>query len=275
MAGDLTSAPSRASRAAARLAVGFGIFLAVAETARNWGDWQWWPFWLVDFIAAALLVAGGRLTLRGRRGGNAVLCGAWGFATAIFYASFFSHVEDFHLPAEGNFDQGPLTVAIGLLWVVTIAGLGLALVGARRPEEEAITWKIRLRASPETVYDLLATVEGRERFWAEEAPEVDGAIRFRFPGGERLDARILERVPGRRFAFEYFDRSRAVFELEERPDGGCDLTLRESGLSPETREQNAPGWVSVLLSLKAAADFGVDLRNHAPEASWAEGFVDN
>jgi hypothetical protein len=37
----------------------------------------------------------------------------------------------------------------------------------------------------------------------------------------------------------------------------------------------AAGWVSVLLALKAAVDFGVDLRNHDPERTWSTGFVDN
>jgi len=50
--------------AAALLAIAFGLFLAVAEAVRNWGDWQWWPFWLVDYIAATLLVAGGVLQNR-------------------------------------------------------------------------------------------------------------------------------------------------------------------------------------------------------------------
>jgi hypothetical protein len=33
--------------------------------------------------------------------------------------------------------------------------------------------------------------------------------------------------------------------------------------------------VSGLLALKAAVDFGVDLRNHEPELSWAQGFAGN
>ena len=60
-------------RAAAHLALVFGAFLALAELARNWGSWQWWPFWLVDFIAAGLLVAGASRTLRERPGGGALL----------------------------------------------------------------------------------------------------------------------------------------------------------------------------------------------------------
>jgi len=119
------------NKASAVLALAFGVFLAVAETARNWGNWQWWPFWLVDFIAAALLVVGASLTLRRARGGTEALCGGWGFTSAMFYMSFWSHIEHIEQAADGNLDQGPLTVVIGILWVITIAGFLLSLLGAR------------------------------------------------------------------------------------------------------------------------------------------------
>lgn len=35
------------------------------------------------------------------------------------------------------------------------------------------------------------------------------------------------------------------------------------------------GWVSVLLALKAAVDFSVDLRNHDPGRTWDQGYADN
>jgi hypothetical protein len=122
-------------------ALAFGVFLAVAETARNWGSWQWWPFWLVDFIAAGLLVTGGAMVVRRARGGGRVLCGAWGFTTAMFYGSFWSHVENAGRPADGNLEEGPLTVVIGIMWVVTIVGFALSLLSAGRhtgpPKERA------------------------------------------------------------------------------------------------------------------------------------------
>ena len=119
-------------RAAAHLALAFGAFLALAELARNWGNWQWWPFWLVDFIAAGLLAAGASRTLRERPGGGALLSGAWGFTTAMFYMSFWSHIEHIDESAEGNLAQRPLTVIIGILWIVTLVGFGLTLAAARR-----------------------------------------------------------------------------------------------------------------------------------------------
>jgi hypothetical protein len=118
--------------ASAVLALGFGVFLAVAETARNWGSWQWWPFWLVDFVAAALLILGGALVLRRARGGSQVLCGAWGFTSAMFYMSFWSHIANIDQAADGNLAQGPLTTIIGALWIITMVGFLLSLLSSRR-----------------------------------------------------------------------------------------------------------------------------------------------
>jgi hypothetical protein len=60
---------------------------------------------------------------------------------------------------------------------------------------------------------------------------------------------------------------------ELQPDGarGTDLTLVADGDDAETRA----GWVSVLLALKAASDFGVDVRNHDARRTWSQGYCDN
>jgi hypothetical protein len=121
------------SRASALLAFVFGAFLAIAELARNWGNWQWWPFWLVDFIAAGLLISGAWLALRSHERGAQVLAGAWGFTSAMFYMSFWSHVEHLSQPADGNLSQGPLTIIIGSMWLITIVGFVQSMLAARRP----------------------------------------------------------------------------------------------------------------------------------------------
>jgi hypothetical protein len=36
-----------------------------------------------------------------------------------------------------------------------------------------------------------------------------------------------------------------------------------------------PGWVSVLMALKAYVDHGVDLRNHDAARTWDQGYCDN
>jgi uncharacterized protein YndB with AHSA1/START domain len=129
--------------------------------------------------------------------------------------------------------------------------------------------------APAEVYDLIATPEGRRRFWAESADERDGVVEFRFSSGAMWRGRVLDRDPPRRFAVEYFGGSRATFECVDDGAGGTDVTLTETGVSSDVWEDNHAGWVSVLLALKAAADFGVDLRNHDASRSWDAGFVDN
>jgi len=137
-----------------------------------------------------------------------------------------------------------------------------------------IRWRIHLRSDPAAVYDLLATDAGRARFWARRTVESGEAIRFEFGDGQALEAAVLEREPPRRFALTYFAGSRASFALAPAEGGGTDLELVERGAPEAERLDNLAGWVSVLLALKAAADFGVDLRNHDPARRWEHGFVD-
>jgi hypothetical protein len=49
----------------------------------------------------------------------------------------------------------------------------------------------------------------------------------------------------------------------------------DEGVAAEDLAEVSSGWVSVLMALKAAVDFGVDLRNHALNRTWDDGFVDN
>jgi uncharacterized protein YndB with AHSA1/START domain len=121
---------------------------------------------------------------------------------------------------------------------------------------------------------MLATDEGRARFWAESAEEHDGVIQFRFPNGFAWDGEILLREPPRRFAVNYFS-DRVTFELDEDGNGGTDLLLVDEGQGGDERHEVHAGWVSVLMTLKAAVDHGVDLRNHDPQRSWDQGYADN
>jgi uncharacterized protein YndB with AHSA1/START domain len=134
-----------------------------------------------------------------------------------------------------------------------------------------IRWKLHLDSPPEQVYAFLATPDGRAAFWAESAPERDGVIEFTFPDGSRWHGRVTTAEPPTRFGVTYFGDTDVLFTLDDDGSGGCDLTLADSADDAETRA----GWVSVLLALKAAADYGVDLRNHDASRTWREGFADN
>jgi uncharacterized protein YndB with AHSA1/START domain len=141
-------------------------------------------------------------------------------------------------------------------------------------ESDRVRWRLHLRSAPERVFELLATDPGRSRFWAETL-EHDGTVRFRFPNGGTWSGRVLERDPPRSFAVEYIGGSVARFALAPDGAGGTDLELEDRWVPAADRAETIAGWVSVLLALKAAADFGVDLRNHDATRHWGTGYADN
>lgn len=109
------------------MAIGYGLILAILEAVRNWGNWQWWPYWLIDYIMAAMLIYGGLLALKKARSGFKVLACAWGVSFGASYMSFWSHVENFDNPAHGNISQTPLTYLIGLSLIACVLGFVLLL----------------------------------------------------------------------------------------------------------------------------------------------------
>jgi len=45
----------------------------------------------------------------------------------MFYMAFFAHLEDLERPGPGPIEQRPLTLAIGLLFAITIVGFTSSL----------------------------------------------------------------------------------------------------------------------------------------------------
>lgn len=116
-------------RVSAWAAIAFGLLLAVLEAVRNWGDWQWWPFWVVDYVAAALLVVGGVAVVRGRS--VILLAAGWGFTCAMFWMSYFSHLDGLKAAVAVDAKELQLTRIIGVMFVITIAGLVSVLAPKR------------------------------------------------------------------------------------------------------------------------------------------------
>lgn len=112
-------------RKSAYIALVFGLFLAIFEIVRNWGHWLPWPFWSASFIAAGALIWGGLRTLN--QGSSRMLSAAWGVAVGIFWMSYFTHVQVLVQSAGVQKGEGPMTLVMGLMLVVAIAGLLMSL----------------------------------------------------------------------------------------------------------------------------------------------------
>jgi uncharacterized protein YndB with AHSA1/START domain len=138
-----------------------------------------------------------------------------------------------------------------------------------------IEWRVHLKSPREEAFAAWTTDSGRARFWAEESCETQGGFALRFVNGEALEVGLLEASPPSRLVFRYFGGSTVTVNFAPDGQGGCDVHLREDGVPPEEHLENFAGWVSVLLALKAAVDFGVDLCAHDPSRSWDQRHVDN
>lgn len=154
-----------------------------------------------------------------------------------------------------------------------VKGGGSGVAFQREPG--VIRWKLHFRSAPSEIYRALATPEGRNRYWAESTEERDGVIHFIVPGGLECDGRIIAAVPDKRFATEYFGWT-VTFDLTpDASSGGTDLEMTCRNIPAADRMEVLAGWVSVLMAMKAAVDFNVDLRNHDPHRTWWQGYADN
>jgi len=138
---------------------------------------------------------------------------------------------------------------------------------------KTILWRLHTASPPERIWEMLTTDRGRELFWAETSRSEGDRFTLAFSISVEGECRVLEASPASRFVFTYFGTEVAI-DLASDSQGGTDLMLVNSGVPEDDYEDMLPGWLNVLLPLKAAADFGVDLRNHDPSRSWRERYVD-
>jgi hypothetical protein len=98
------------------LALLFAIGLAIGEAVINWGNWQYAPLWIVDYIIAAWLILGFVKT----RHGSAihVLLSGWAFTAGVFYMALFLSLDS----ATGIPADPALLILIGVM-------LGLSILG--------------------------------------------------------------------------------------------------------------------------------------------------
>ncbi len=115
------------------LTIATGVYMCLWEVVRNWGNWQPWPGWVIDYVAAAMLLAGAGWALRppGRRS-IGLMCGAWGFLVCLVYASFRGNLANIDSDNWGPIPQRPYTYLVGVYLACVIAGF-LACLWSCRP----------------------------------------------------------------------------------------------------------------------------------------------
>ena len=136
-----------------------------------------------------------------------------------------------------------------------------------------VRWRLHLRSSPEQVWEALTTDYGRATFWAEGTIQIGNTIEWRWPNGDTWTGPVLVAEKPHRFELEYYG-GHTSFTLTPDGAGGTDLELVDR-VAESAYLEVLPGWISVLMALKASVDHGIDLRNHDPSRTWNDGYCDN
>lgn len=109
------------------LALLFAIGLAIGETIISWGNWQFAPLWMIDYLTAGCLLYAYYKT------GNAenlhALVAAWAFSLGVFYMDLFVNIDP-HLPTTMR--PGSVVIALIVLCLVVSAVGFFAAVSAIR-----------------------------------------------------------------------------------------------------------------------------------------------
>ena len=121
------------------VAVALALTLMFGELYRSWGAGRPIYAWLDDQIMGAALIAGSWLMAKPTAQRHAFFAAAWAFNAGMLYPSFFNKLFDPQSSNPGNFDIGFLTLAIGVLFVVSIVGTIVCLSLAHSNEERLLS----------------------------------------------------------------------------------------------------------------------------------------
>jgi len=110
----------------------FAIGLGIGEAVINWGNWQFAPMWIVDYICVVWLLAGFHQTRSQAvsRQSIAVLASGWAFTAGAFYMALFFSLD----PGVAKYNigaSGTILIAIGLMLLIAALGVVTSFIALR------------------------------------------------------------------------------------------------------------------------------------------------
>ncbi len=109
------------------LAIFYALGLGVGEAVMNWGNWQYAPLWIVDYmIVAALLVGVFQKTISRSA---SILKASWAFSFGVMYMALFVTIEPDK--AEHYHASPTILYLISLLIFLSVMGIILSYLTER------------------------------------------------------------------------------------------------------------------------------------------------
>ena len=104
----------------------YAIILGIVEAMLNWGDWQYAPLWIVDYLIVLILLSAVFLFKEYIQ--RLLLLLGWAFSSGVMYLALFINLE----PSPTTVNQPPnvegILPLVALALIVSFIGIVLTLI---------------------------------------------------------------------------------------------------------------------------------------------------
>ena len=106
----------------------YSIILAIVEAVLNWGDWQYAPLWIVDYLIVIILLSAVFVFKKNIQ--RLMLLLGWAFSSGVMYMALFINLEPIPTTIKSPNVEGILPLA-GLALAVSIIGIILTMIDSK------------------------------------------------------------------------------------------------------------------------------------------------
>ena len=103
----------------------YSIILAIVEAMLNWGDWQYAPLWIVDYLIVIILLSAVFVFKKNIQ--KLMLLLGWAFSSGVMYMALFINLEPMPTTIKSPNVEGILPL-VGLALAVSIIGIALTMI---------------------------------------------------------------------------------------------------------------------------------------------------
>jgi len=112
----------------------YSITLAIVEVMLNWGDWQYAPLWIVDYLIVIILLSAVFVFKNNIQ--RLMLLLGWAFSSGVMYMALFVNLEPIPTTVKSPNVEGILPL-VGLALVVSIIGVILTIIDKKEAEKDS------------------------------------------------------------------------------------------------------------------------------------------
>ena len=106
----------------------YSIILAIVEAMLNWGDWQYAPLWIVDYLIVIILLSAVFVFKKNIQ--KLMLLLGWAFSSGVMYLALFINLEPIPTTIKSpNVEE--ILPLVGLALAVSIIGIALTMIDSK------------------------------------------------------------------------------------------------------------------------------------------------